>query len=501
MTTSILCLILAAPLAAGQSAETRHAALFAYYEPNAGQSDPSVQFIGRAGGLTAFLTKSDIVLAFEEFEGDVAARKGRGRPKGHTARLRFKPRGGRLTEAVAIDPLPGTSHYFIGDDPSRWRRNVPHYARVVYQDVQHGVDLVFHGDKSRLEYDFVVKPGSDPKALELEFEGMRDMSVGPEGDLLLETGRGQVVHGRPKMYQEHEGSRKEVRGRYRVRAHNRIGFEVETYDTSRPLVIDPTLEYLVYFGGTTSAFFSGAARNEASGIAVDGAGNAYVVGFTTAADFPVVEGLAFKSTANFRTNAFVAKIDPAGQSLLSATFLGGSRADSGNAIALDGQGNAYVTGYTSSSDFPTVKAFQPVKGTGFGSSIAFLAKLSPDLGALLYGTYIGGTNSTFAGPGVADENGYGVAVQAPGFAYVTGYSSTTNFPTTDGAWRPVNTSDSYDAFVAKIDTVAGPLVWNTLLGGGDFEEGLAIAVDAAGHAYVTGDTDSANFAPTAPEAI
>ena len=398
-------------------------------------------------------------------------------------------------EMVGLEPLSGKVNYLTGKDPQRWRTGIPTYAKVRYRDVYPGVDVVYYGAQRQLEYDFVVAPGADPARIRLAVTGAEALNIDATGDLVLRTAGGALRLHKPLIYQETGGARKEIAGGYVLLGKDRVGFRVAAYDTETPLVIDPVLSYSTFLGGASIVCDeTGCTNNNTDygvGIAVDSAGNAYVTGFTFSSDFPTANALqpALRGT----TSAFVAKLNPEGSALVYSTYLGGSNSDSGSGIAVDSAGNAYVTGTTSSPDFPTVNAFQPALR---GTADAFVAKLNPAGSALVYSTYLGGSNS---------DSGSGIAVDNAGNAYVTGSTYSADFPTAN-AFQPALNGAS-DAFVTKLDA-AGALVYSTYLGGtgSDFcdqysncyrgDYGAGIAVDSAGNAYVTGFTRSSDF-PTA----
>ncbi len=381
----------------------------------------------------------------------------------------------------ALEELPGKANYFLGNDPTKWRTNVPTYARVHYQDLYPGIDLIYYGNQRQLEYDLVVRPGADPSRIRLGVQGADTLDVDAQGDLVLHTAGGDIRQRKPAAYQEIDGMRQEISGGYVLKGSHTVGFEVGAYDASRPLVIDPVLFYSTYLGGSSDDF--------GSGIAVDSSGDAYVTGYTLSTDFPTTVG-AFQTTHaadGGLDDGFVTKLNPTGAALVYSTYLGGSSDDFGFGIAVDSSGDVYVTGYTLSTAFPTtVGAFQMTNAGGYDG---FVTKLNPTGAALVYSTYLGGSS---------DDFGRGIAVDAAGSAYVTGYTYSTAFPTTVGAFQTTHAADSgrNDAFVTKLNPTGAGLVYSTYLGGNSFDVGLGIAVDALGSAYVTGGTQSTNFPTT-----
>jgi hypothetical protein len=419
-------------------------------------------------------------------------------PRTTDALLRMKLVGANSNpKIVGMDQLPGKSNYFIGNDPQKWRTNVPNYAKVKYTNVYPGVDLVYYGNQGRLEYDFVVAPGADPRAITLELETGQSKiknqksKIDKDGDLVVGTDGGEVTFHKPVVYQPatyneprttNGGGRDLVEGQYVLRGDDRIGFQLADYDRRRPVVIDPVLAYSTYLGGSDGDY--------GNAIAVDASGNAYVTGWTRSTDFPTTPG-AFQITCRscpFPTDAFVSKLNAAGSALVYSTYLGGSSSDQSNGIAVDVSGNAYVTGYTESSDFPTTPgAFQTTYG---GGGDAFVTKLNAAGSALVYSTYLGGRYY---------DQGPGIALDAAGNAYVTGNAGD-GFPTTAGAFQTTYGEGSDDAFVSMLNASGSALAYSTYLGGSNIDSASAIAVDASGNVYVGGTTYSTDF-PTTPGAF
>jgi hypothetical protein len=451
--------------AARQPGRASYGTLPLSFEVNQGQSDERVKFLSRGKGYSLFLTPAEAVL----------------RLRG-TSVVRMRLLGSNPhPELTGLDPLPGKSNYFIGSDPTRWQRDVPSYARVKYAGVYPGIDLVYYGNQRELEYDLVVAPGADPRRITLAFDGVRKLSLDPSGRLVLETSEGDLVQHAPVIYQDIGGTRRQVDGRYVLRASRRVGFEVARYDTTRPLIIDPVLTYSTYLGG--------GGNDVGNAIALDGARNAYMTGVTDSINFPGVGAGSIQLAPNGSTDVFVTKLNAAGNALVYSTYLGGSNGDIGFAIAVDAEGNAYVTGETSSPTvpgpgnipFPLVAPLQPLYGLG---GDVFITKINAAGNALVYSTYLGNTGT---------DRGTGIAVDGSGNAYVTGQTNGA-FPTA-AAFQALN-GGSIDAFVTKINAAGSALVYSTHLGGLGSEnsvEGGAITVDGDGNAYVAGSTASANF--------
>ncbi len=449
------------------------------FEANAGQTDPAVKFLSRGSGYSLFLTPDEAVLALVKAPGDGTV-------------LRMTLVGARPSPRITgLDELPGKVNYFIGNDPARWRTNIPTYARVKYESVYPGVDLVYYGDRRQLEYDFLVAPGADPKAITLAFEGPDKLELDAQGDLVMKASGGELRLRRPLVYQEVDGTRKPLAGDYILKSQNRVGFQVVAYDATRPLVIDPVLSYSTYLGG------SGA--DIARGIAADPVtpGIVYVTGDTISPNFPTTPTppgpTPFQSTLSksTTTDCFVTKINTNGSGLASlvySTYVGGSSNDQCFGVAAgknaDGSVSAYVTGQTFSTNFPGSSLSTASRGTSDG--IVF--KVNSTGSALIYSVFFGGS---------ADDAGFAIAVDTAGQAYVTGKTTSANFPITNGFQTTPGVAKgdpAGDAFVAKLNAAGSALLYSTYLGGNATDEGHGIAVmcptASECDAYVTGFTNS-----------
>src|SRR5438876_73683 len=487
-----------------------------HFEANRGQTHEDVCFLARGPGYSLFLTPTGTALTLTKQESSAhkPAAHGKPEPRGRATGtvLRMTFAGANPDPRVTgLEELPGKANYFIGNDPANWRTSVPTYAKVRYADLYPRIDLLYYGNQRQLEYDLVVRPGADPTRIVLDIQGADRLQVDAQGALVLQTTVGPIRQRKPVIYQELDGVRKDIPGGYVLKGEHQVGFKVAAYDASQALVIDPVLSYSTYLGG------SGEDRDPA--IAVDAAGNAYVTGHTESRNFPTTTG-AFQTgfgggaMSSGQGDAFVTKLNPAGSALVYSTYLGGSGPDDGKGIAVDAAGNAVrasghtagagvavdaagdacMTGYTSSTTSPTTAgAFQPSYGGASGSSNAFVTKLNPTGSALVYSTYLGGS-------GGGGDYGQGIAVDVAGNAYVTGITSSSDFPTTAGAFQTTFGGGLYDIFVTKLEPTGSALVYSTYLGGSALDKGYGIAVDTSGNSYVTGLTYSTDF-PTTPGAI
>ena len=417
--------------------------------------------------------------------------------------------------------MPGKVNYFVGSDPAKWHAGIPTYAKVRYSSIYPGIDLLFHGNPSaggQLEFDFVVAPHADPRVIHLRFSGATRVHRAANGDLVVSTADGSCKFLKPTIYQLVNGRHVPAEGEFTFPAKNTVGFRLGRYDRAKTLVIDPGLVFSTFLGGSgdpNEALIGGGSN----AIAVDAAGNTYVTGSVYSTSFPVTQG-AFQATdPNASFTSFVTKLNAAGTALVYSTYLGGSGADQGSAIAVDAAGNAYVAGQTDSTNFPvTAGALQKTnKGAAEGTVTGFVAKLNPSGTSLIYSTYVGG--STYDGATA-------IAVDAAGDAYVVGQTSSTDFPVTQGAYQTTNNAlaeQTSNAFVAKLNPAGTALIYATYLGGsggprvpeggclsavaasngimgwalGNNEDGaFAVAIDAAGDAYVAGQALSTDFPVT-----
>ncbi len=456
----------------GLTISSSFATLPRYFEANQGQTAAQVDYLARGPGYSLFLSAPEAVLSLVPQAKAAAAKHDSHSSSASPATgsvLRMQLSGANsAAKAVAQEPLAGHSNYLIGKDPKQWHTDIPLYAKIKYQQVYPGIDVVYYGKQNQLEYDFVVAPGADPKTIALKFSDAGKLALDPQGNLLVPTATGALQMRKPVVYQEVNGVRKEVAGTYVLRNEREAGFHVAAYDTSRPLIIDPVLSYLI----------AGVNDTTGASVTVDANGNVYVIGNTTSTAFPTLNPLQSSFGGGY-TDAFVAKWSAAG-TLLYATYLGGTGSDRGTAIVADANGNAFIAGQTDSTNFPLANPVQASRGDSYYAD-AFVAQLNAAGSALIYSTYLGGS---------APDGATGIALDIAGNVYITGQTSSSNFPTAR-ALQPL-LGGGGDAFITKLD-VSGALVYSTYLGGSSNDAANGIAVDATGNIYVTGSTYSSNF--------
>lgn len=432
------------------------------FEINKGQSDKHVKFLSRNKGHTLFLTPSEAVLSLKPVKNK----------RGDSVRIKLVG-ANQDPKLTGVSELVGKVNYFIGNDPKKWLTNISTYKKVKYEDIYSGVDLIYYGNQEKLEYDLVVAPNTDPRKITLKFEGAKKLKLNKDGNLILQTNRGEIIQQKPIIYQEVSGLKKEINGGYILKANNEIGIQVDKYDIKRPLVIDPELVYSTFLGGIK--------HDSGEAIVSDSLGNTYVTGATESADFPVTREFSFSS--DIRSDAFVSKFNHVG-TLIYSTFLGGAGFDEGAAIAVDNDGNAYVTGRTGSTDFPiTSGVIQDRMNT---ASDVFITKLNSDGSTPIYSTYLGGSG---------DDRSKGIFIDTSGNAYICGNTNSSDFPRLN-AFQTIYRGDT-EAFISKINSTGRALVYSSYLGGSAYDGATSIRVDGSGNAYIGGITGSMNFPVTA----
>jgi len=489
------------------------------FEPNEGQAASNIQFLSQDRGFTLLLEREGAVLALPDPSAPAFFGKLRASADSSPAIRKAAPRTiqeapsvlrmelvgeNRAAQVSGEQQLPGRSNYFIGANPRHWRTHVPQFARVRYRNVYPGVDLVYFGNPGQLEYDFVVAPGANPGKIRWSFERVAatahdpELRIDPQGNLIVQMKGNQLEFHKPVVYQPSTANpsnleagdkaslamsgAKVLSGRYRVGRNNQVSFAWDAYDKTKPLVIDPTLSYSTYLGGTSN--------DQADDVVLDSSGNIYIVGTTDSANFPLQN--AYQSTCTScvtnTPDAFITELSADGSKLVFSTFLGGSAEDDGNGIALDTAGNIYVDGRTFSSDFPvSSNAFQPIcSSCSTGLPDVYAAELPPGGASLTYSTYLGGTG---------EDDAFGIAVDSSGDAYIVGRTNSSNFPTQSPYQSTLK--GSFNIFVTEFKPLGAGLVYSTYLGGLNQDYGFAIAVDSKGNAYITGQTTSNAFPTTA----
>ena len=423
------------------------------FERNEGQFPDGVLFAARGLGRGMLLRASDVVLGGA---GEIVTMSWSG--------------GAERPAVEALDPLEVRTHYLRGER-SAWRTNVPSYGAVAYRDVYPGVDLVFHGARGGLSYDFRVAPGADPERIELRFDGVDGLRVDEAGRLTSSSG--VVLQRAPVAYQPAAGNGEiPVEAAFVVEGDT-VRFRIGEYDPSAPLVIDPFIEYATYLGrGDQEVIHDIVAAPD---------GGLIVAGYTASSDFPVPGG--FDRSMDGDEDAFIAKVSPDGSRIEFATFFGGRRNDRANGVALGEDGAIYVVGETRSDDLPTdPNVFQ--RGFAGGDRDGFAAKLNANGSGLLYATYLGDDDQDWASD---------IAIDASGTAHIVGGTRSSDFPTTAGAVQQEFGGDPDDAYLIKLDASGRAALYATFLGGRDSDTANAVALDADGSAFVTGTTTSGNF--------
>ena len=478
--TVILCLVASGAAQNTTPTRVQLARLPLSFEPNRGQIDSEALFLSHLGEQVLFLTATGAVLKIGNEDGVGKSALNQRLPEVLSLKLENPNSSARIS---AEQYLPGVSNYLIGNDPSKWRTGIPQFARVRYSNIYPGVDLIYYGNQSHLEYDFVVTPGSDPANIAWKVEGA-SMKIRADGSLQLDAPVHSLEFHAPEMFQTINGERRQVMGTYVVRG-DKLSFEVGPYDRSRDLVIDPVLSFSTYLGGSSN--------DRMNGITVDKSGNVYVAGRTESVDYPVLHNI---QTYSGGRDVAVTKFNPAGSALIYSTFVGGTSDEIGRGIAIDSSGNAYVVGDTFSSNFPTtVGAFQITYAGDtsglYGDGFAF--KLNSGGNAFVYSTFIGGSGG--------DELSE-AALDASGNLYSAVITNSTNFPVTAGAFQTTNPNPVLSGGAIKLNATGTALVFSTYLGGSgpNADAAYTVVIDSSNNVYVIGMTGSPNF-PTTPGAF
>jgi PKD repeat protein len=528
LTIILFCALPCAGLAS-DAADVEFSKLPLSFIENQGQKDPAVLFHVEAADRSIFFTQDGVIFSSPGQDGNPVAVS--------MAVL------GYSNEATVegINLLPGTANFFMGNDPGSWITDVPTYAGVAYREVIPGVDLTFGGTGGTLKREFILSPGVDPEGLVLQYQGQASIGKEADGSLNVVIPGGSLKEAAPVCYQVIGGVEKEVACSYRILGDGLVGFTVGPYNPNYVLVIDPVLDYSTYYGGTN--------EDRGLAVAVDGAGSAYVTGFTKSTNIPLPLSQVVQELPGGSSDVFVVKLSPDGQTLDYATYLGGSGDEQGLGIAVDSGGNATLTGYTLSCNFPVLNPYQPIKYNCCCDPDAFVTKIYANGSALAYSTFLGGngtdvgqavvlngtgsaivtgyttsldfpnvtpfqqnlsggsdvfvTNVFYDGSGDAslafstylggesNDQGKGIALDSSENIFLTGFTKSQYFPTLN--YFRQNLSGVQDAFVTKMDPTASALIYSTYLGSLGAETGNGIAVDSMGYAVVAGDTQSSTF--------
>jgi len=449
------------------------------FTENRGQWGEKTLFKAEAGGATFYFCRDEVAYMFVRNTGEIEESP-YPEMREITDKL-YAPRHKKealliKAQFVGANPdvkitgesrLPHNCNYFYRNDPNKWCTNVPNFASVVYHDIYPGIDLRYYGDGRSMKYEFIVHPGAKISNIAIRYDGIDNLGVTPGGDLEMRTRFGPVFEKMPYIYQDIDGARRVIDGRYEMKSERDFGFGVDgAYNPNLMLLIDPELIYSTYMGGD---------NNDGSyDITVDSIGHVFLTGATASPDFPTQNPFQIDQQS---WDVFVTKLSPTGDYLIYSTYLGGGDAESGTGIEIDNLGNAYVTGYTYSTDFPLQNPYQWNRP----ACDVFISKLSPYGDSLIYSTYLGAEN---------DEIGNAIAVDTGNCAYVTGYTISYQFPTLNPFQR---NQDGEDAFVTKLMPEGNVLGFSTYLGGNSEDCAYDIAVDRNGSAYVTGTTYSTDF--------
>ncbi len=517
---------------------TKYRKLPLSFEANKGQTDSEVKFFSRGKDYSLLLTETETILSLKNGKEDPA-----------TVRMKFAGANPK-PKLEAIESRPSKINYFIGNDSKNWYSDLSEYNKVKYTSVYPGIDAIYYGNHQQLEYDLVVSPGADPQqiAIQLETNQSKALQLDTEGNLLIPTDKGNLSKHKPVIYQEINGTKQFIAGNYQLKGSNLVGFELGNYDHSKPLVIDPVFVYSTYFGSTD--------QDRGYGITVDKAGNVYMTGETLSITFPLKNAVQTKGGGT-TLDMFVTKLNPTATDIVYSTYIVGNDIDRGFAITTDASGNAYVTGETYSTDFPTVNALQP-KGGGPTNIDAFILKLNPDGNKILYSSYFGGSSverafsiavnsssnifiagettspdlpvknavqakkgniidayvarftldtnnmctldfSTYLGGNDLDQC-HGMTIDSDSNIYLVGETVSSDFPVKNAMQPEGGGPDNIDIFVTKL-TSTGSILFSTYIGPLDLDRGFGIAVDSARNIYITGATNSFNFPTVKPAQI
>jgi PKD repeat protein len=434
-----------------------------YFIKNAGQKDSNVRYYAQTKKYTLWITDDALV-----FDSALAPQEDGTTPERDVSRLNFPG----ANKGIEIQPERITDYkvnYISGNDPSAWLTDLQTSESIIYKNIFDNIDIRIYGRESRIEYDWIIKSGGNTDKIRFKYSGVTKISLSPIGDLIVTTRFGEILHKKPEAWQMIDGEKIPVRAEFIKIEGNTYGFKVSAYDEKHELVIDPlVIPYSTYLGGTDVDY--------GYAIAVDSQGSAYITGYSNSFNFPVQNAYQWWRTGN---DAFVTKFSASGTSLIYSTYIGGAGTDRANGIALDSSNSAYITGYTTSNNFPMVNAYD---NSFSASNDVFVTKLSPAGNSLVYSTYIGDTLS---------DIGNGIAVDSLNRAYITGTTTSTTFPTASA--YDASHNGGTDAFVLRLAEAGNVLEYSTFLGTASTDEGYSVAVDSSFSAYVTGRTNGTGF--------
>ncbi|OGU58702.1 MAG: hypothetical protein A2X64_00010 [Ignavibacteria bacterium GWF2_33_9] len=452
-----------------------------FFIENKGQWDSQVKYLAKLNGMNYWITNTGMVLDYYRIERDAREFLEDGSPNheaGHITKM-----WGHVIKSTIIGNKSGSTflandkketyyNYLLGNDPNKWASFVPLFSFVTQKNAYEGIDIKYYYDDNSIRYDFIINPGSDPKQIKLQYEGQNSLRINEKGELVFETSVGSVEHNRLFAYQNTNGTEvNQIDCKFTNLGNGLVSVDVGNYDKSKPLIIDPYL-YGTFLGGTSS--------DHPHSVTSDVSGNAIVGGSTSSSNFPVTTG-AYDLIWN-STDTFVSKFNTTGTGLIFSTFIGGTSSEYCYEIDVDANGYIYTGGYTYSSNYPVTSGCYD---NTYNSTDGYLTKLNPSGSGLIYSTYFGGTSSEYC---------YAIDVDANGYAYATGYTSSSNFPVTSGCYD--NTYNSTDIYLLKLNTTGSALVFSTYLGGTSSEYGYAVTVDQLGYPTVAGYTNSSNYPTT-----
>jgi len=451
---------------------------------NRGQWPAEVQYLVQtAAGMNAWITNSGVVYDFYQIDPDNAGNQSYPaeselQVRGHVIKMELQNHSQNLT-FTPKDPVGGYCNYFIGNEPESWMSKVKMYREIEITGIYPGIDIRYYFDDRQVRYDYRIQPGADVANIQWQLLGQYDLATNSDGELLFQTSLGEVVHGKLFAYQEKKTGKQEVTCSFALLPEGTVAIRTGIYDPQQELIIDPLI-YSTFIGGSGTGI-GGSGDDQGEAITVDESGNVYITGTTYSTDYPTTVG-AYKTSLQGGEDVFITKLKADGSALVYSTFLGGSSTDNGAAIALNSQGNVYISGTTFSTNFPTTTgAYQT---TVRGNGDAFITQLNSDGTALVYSTFLGGT--------YGKETGKAIALDLSGNAFVTGITTSSNFPTTTGAYQGTF-GGAYDIFVTKLNATASATLFSTFIGKSGYDEAYAIVVDSLGYTYITGNTSSSNY--------